>query len=455
MARPTRSRRVSTGPATAERQLALTVLGRVQEGAYADRAFAGEASRAHLSAQVRAQAHRLIFGVVQRRRTLDWLIDEKVKNPAALEQTVREVLRIVTYELGWSDSVPTPVAVDQAVLLADGLPGDAKRRSARRGLVNAVSRAIARDIGDRLRGLSDDTWQGAAIQHSTPDWIARRLFETLGRDEAAATLAALNAPAESIIRWNALGGSRADFETALPDGWRRCDPPFDDAYRLTGAFALEDSVIWREGRGMAQSRASMLPVLAVGALPGERVLDLCAAPGAKATALAGAVGDSGVVVAVEPHPGRARGLRLLAERLHTRIEVLEGDGRTVALPDEPFDAVLVDPPCSGLGVLGSRPDARWRRRESDLTELVALQRALLERALAVVAPTGRVVYSTCTLLAAENEDVVRAVDAVVDPLDTLAPQFAHPNLPGALRTLPGRDGTDGFFVARLRLDRSR
>lgn len=126
---------MSAGAPTAERQLALTVLGRVHEGAYADRAFAGEASRANLTAQVRAQAHRLIFGVVQRRRTLDWLIDEKVTNPAALEQAVRDVLRIATYELGWSDSVPTPVAVDQAVLLAAALPGDGKRRSARRGLV--------------------------------------------------------------------------------------------------------------------------------------------------------------------------------------------------------------------------------------------------------------------------------------------------------------------------------
>jgi 16S rRNA (cytosine967-C5)-methyltransferase len=427
----------------------------VHAGAYADRAFAGEASRANLTPQVRGQAHRLIFGVVQRRRTLDWLIDEKVTNPAALEPMVRDVLRIATYELGWSDSVPTPVAVDQAVLLAAGLPGDGKRRSARRGLVNAVARAIARDIRERLDGLTDATWQGAAIQHSTPDWIARRLFETLGHDEATATLAALNAPAESIVRWNALGGSRIDFEAALPGGWHRCEAPFDDAYRLNGAFALEDSVIWREGRGMAQSRASMLPVLAVGALPGERVLDLCAAPGAKATALAAAVGPYGKVVAVEPHPGRARGLRVLAERLHTQMEVVEGDGRDVALPNEQFDAVLVDPPCSGLGVLGSRPDARWRRQESDLAELVALQRALLERALSVVAAGGRVVYSTCTLLAQENEGVVGAVGAVVDPIDALAPQFAHPHLPGALRTLPGRDGTDGFFVARLRPDTSR
>ncbi len=446
---------MSAGSATPERQLALTVLGRVHEGAYADRAFAGEASRAHLSAQGRAQTHRLIFGVVQRRRTLDWLIDEKVNNPAALEHAVRDVLRIATYELGWSDGVPTPVAVDQAVLLAAGLPGDAKRRSARRGLVNAVARAIARDIRERLDGLVDDTWQGAAIRHSTPDWIARRLFETLGPQEAKATLAALNAPAESIVRWNTLGGSRADFEAALPEGWHRCESPFDDAYRLTGAFALEDSAIWREGLGMAQSRASMLPVLAVAAQPGERVLDLCAAPGAKATALAAAVGATGAVVAVEPRAGRARGLRHLAERLHTRIEVLEGDGRTVALPEEPFDAVLVDPPCSGLGVLGSRPDARWRRQESDLTELVALQHALLERALAVVKPTGRVVYSTCTLLAQENEGVVEAAGAQLDPLDTLAPGFVHPHLPGALRTLPGRDGTDGFFVARLRPDTSR
>lgn len=122
---------------------------------------------------------------------------------------------------------------------------------------------------------------------------------------------------------------------------------------------------------------------------------------------------------------------------------------TVAL-EGGFDAVLVDPPCTGLGVLSSRPDARWRRREESLEPLTRLQGGLLDRALALVRPGGRVVYSTCTLIAPENEDVVRASGARVDDLTVDYPELAHPRLPGALLTLPHRHGTDGFFIARLR-----
>ena len=131
-----------------------------------------------------------------------------------------------------------------------------------------------------------------------------------------------------------------------------------------------------------------------------------------------------------------------------RLDVRVGDGRTVAL-EGGFDAVLVDPPCTGLGVLNSRPDARWRRRPEALAELVVLQGELLARALALTRPGGRVVYSTCTLLADENEAVVGSSSAPLADLSARYPQWAHPRLAGALTTLPGRDGTDGFFVARL------
>jgi len=436
----------SAGP-TAERLVAWRVLRRVADGAYADRAFSAEASRAGLGRQPRAQAHRMAYGTVQRMRTLDWLIDPHVRNPAGMEGEVRDVLRLATFELAHSDAVPAPVVVDQAVRLARAIPGGPRRAAARAGVVNAVLRATARDITARLATLDDSTPDGAALAHSVPDWAARRLFDALGDADARATLAAANRPAESSLRWNPLRGTREQFEALLPDGWSR-DPLLPDAYVIPGAFALEESPIWREGRGMGQSRASMLPVAALDVRPGERVLDLCAAPGAKTTALAAALAGQGRLTAVELHPARARTLRALADRMGARIGVVVGDGRNVRL-DAGFDAVLVDPPCSGLGVLAARPDARWRRREEDLPGLVDLQTALLARALDVVRPGGRVVYSTCTLLPDENEDVVRRSGAPVADLTARFERHAHPNLPGALRTLPGNDGTDGFFVARL------
>jgi 16S rRNA (cytosine967-C5)-methyltransferase len=433
--------------ATADRRVAFAVLRRVAGGAYADRALAGEARRHALTGAERSRAHRLTFGTVQRRRTLDGLLDPLLERPEGVEAAVRDILRIGAYELAFSDGVPPSAAVDQAVRLARSLPGPARRAGFRAGLVNAVLRKLAPIAKEAVAALPDDTPAAAAIAHSVPDWIAERLFAALGPEDARAVLVAGNEPAESALRWNPLQGAREDLERLLPPGTRR-DPTIDEAYVLTAPFALEDSQIWREGRALGQSRASMLPARAVDPRPGERILDLCAAPGAKATHLAALSGNGAEIVCVEAQPARAAALRALAERLGARLTVIEGDARDVPLPGG-FDGALVDPPCTGLGVLSARPDARWRRAESDIVPLVALQRAILARAICEVRPGGRVVYSTCTLLPDENEDVVADVGLATDDLGARFPAFRHPGCAGALRTLPGRHGTDGFFVARL------
>ncbi|MDX6644945.1 MAG: rRNA (cytosine967-C5)-methyltransferase [Miltoncostaeaceae bacterium] len=429
---------------------------RVDAGAYADRALAGEARRAGLDPRDRAQAMRLAYGVVQRRRTLDWLIDDALERSAALEPALRDVLRLGAYELAFSDAVPERAAVDQAVRLARGLGGPARRANARAGLANAVLRRLAREAPGRLRELEaagGDDPATLALLHSVPDWVATRLTAALGAADARGVLAAANLPAETAVRWNPLRGPRIGLERELPAGARR-DPLIPEAYVMDGAFALEDSAAWAHGLVMGQSRASMLAARALDARPRERVLDLCAAPGAKATHLAALTRNGAEIVSVELRPARAEALRALARRLGARVTVIEGDARTVALHG-PFDAALVDPPCTGLGVLAARPDARWRRREEAIGPLVELQSALLERALACVRPGGRVVYSVCTLLPEEGEEIVAgalAAGARLDDLRPALPEAAHPRLAGALLTLPHRDRTDGFLVARLRPD---
>jgi 16S rRNA (cytosine967-C5)-methyltransferase len=436
---------VSVSP---ERTVALATLQRVDAGAYADRALAGEARRAGLAPRERARAQRLAYGATQMRRTLDWVLDGCLDHPESVEPAVRNVLRLGAYEIVASDGVPDRAAVDQAVRLARSLPGGPRRATARSGLVNAVMRRVARDAPGRLEGLGVATPAEAALRHSHPDWVAERLFAALGPEDAAGVMAASNRPAESALRWNPLRGPRAWVERALP-GARR-DPRLPEAYVLREPFALEDSALWARGVAMGQSRASMLPARALDPRPRERILDLCAAPGAKATHLQGLTHGGAEVVAVELHPARASQLRALARRMGARVTVLEGDAREVAL-EGAFDAALVDPPCTGLGVLSARPDARWRRRQESLAPLVGLQAALLRRALECVRPGGRVVYSTCTLLTEENDDVLRAAGAGLDDLTSLWPEAAHPGLPGALRTLPHAHGTDGFVVARLRV----
>lgn len=431
-----------------ERSVALRVLRRVEDGAYADRALAAEARRAELDPRARAHATRLAYGAVQRRRTLDWLIDGALDRPEALEPAIRDILRIGAYELAFSDGVPAHAAVDQAVRQARSLRGPKARSAARAGVVNAVMRRLATDVDARLAELAGGGVESVGVRHSMPDWISTRLVDALGEADAVGVMEAAARPAESALRWNPLRGPRASLEAELPEGWHR-DPLVPEAYVLPGPFALEDSRAWARGRAMGQSRASQLVGHIVDPRPGERILDLCAAPGAKTTHLAALAGGAARITAVELRSQRADALRATTRRMGAVVEVVEGDALEVDLPGG-YDAVLVDPPCTGLGVLSSRPDARWRRREEALEPLTRLQRSLLERALALVRPGGRVVYSTCTLIAAENEDVVRAVGAPLDDLAAAYPALSHPRLAGALLTLPHRDHTDGFFIARLR-----
>ncbi|HEX2046033.1 MAG TPA: RsmB/NOP family class I SAM-dependent RNA methyltransferase [Gaiellaceae bacterium] len=202
---------------------------------------------------------------------------------------------------------------------------------------------------------------------------------------------------------------------------------------------------WLEtGYAWPQSRGSQLAGAAVGARPGERVLDICAAPGGKATQLAALGAD---VVAVEKHPGRARELEANARRLGLAGGVTVVCADALRLPRDlgVFDRALVDAPCSGLGVLNSRPDLRWRARP-----LPELQLRLLEAASEHVRPGGTVTYSVCTVHAAENQDVVHALGLPTEDLSALWPEFRHPRHPSFLLTLPHRHGTSGFFVARLR-----
>jgi 16S rRNA (cytosine967-C5)-methyltransferase len=189
--------------------------------------------------------------------------------------------------------------------------------------------------------------------------------------------------------------------------------------------------------------------------PGERVLDLCAAPGAKATHAAALMGDEGSVTAVEKHPGRARALAQNCKRLGAGIvEVRQGDSREVIEP-RAFDRVLLDPPCSDLGTLQARPDVRWRKDAATVDRLVDEQEALLEAAAEQVRPDGTLVYSTCTISPRENEERMVAFldshpDFAADDLGASYPSYAHPRDGRFLQLLPHRHGTDGFFIARLR-----
>jgi 16S rRNA (cytosine967-C5)-methyltransferase len=400
---------------SAARRVAYEVLLRVfEQDAYADRVFRSAAT--DLNERERAFAQRLSYGAVQRVRTLDHAIDTLGKRPVRkLDPPVRAALRLGAYQLGYTDTAPHAAANESVELV----------RRARLERAVPFTNAVMRRLTEGIRALLDSLPEGA-LKESYPDWIAETFERDLGRDGALALMQAMNEPLETVVRVV------------------RGEPPLGaEPTDLPGAFRVErvDDLAVEEGRIWPQSRGSQLAGLVVGSQDGDRVLDVCSAPGGKTSQL---LGD---VTAVELDPNRASELRENLARLGaTNVTVVEADGTKLPPELTGFDRALVDAPCSGLGVLGQRPDLRWRA-----APLPELQLALLRAAAERVKPGGTIVYSVCTINADENEAVVEASGLEVVPLGGEWPRYAHPRLPQFLLTLPHVHGTSGFFISRLRV----
>jgi 16S rRNA (cytosine967-C5)-methyltransferase len=398
------------------RRAAYEVLLRVfEEDAYADRAL--RTASEQLDERDRALARRLAFGAVQRVRTLDHAIETLGKRPVRkLDPPVRAALRLGAYQLGYLDGVPRYAAVNESVELV---------RRARLERAVPFTNAVLRRLADGLTGLLDSLPEGP-LKHSYPDWIWETWRRDLGERDTLALMRAQNEPPPVVVR---------HVQGLAPDG---------AATDVPGAYVVErvDEEALAAGRIWPQSRGSQVAGLCVRAQEGERILDVCAAPGGKTSMLAGDV------VAVEANEGRVRELEENLRRLGREdVRVVHADGRELPRELDGFDRALVDAPCSGLGVLATRADLRWRSRP-----LPELQLELLRAAAARVRPGGTLVYSVCTINADESEAVVDAVLGAgleVEPIEEWQ-QFRHPRRPEFLQTLPHVHATSGFFVARLR-----
>ena len=389
-----------------------TVLRVFEQDAYADRAL--RTAAASLDQRDRGFAQRLAYGSIQRVRTVDHAIEQLGRRPVRrLDPPVRAALRLGAYELGFMQT-PRHAAVNEAVELV---------RRARLERAVAFTNAVLRRVADGIEALLESLPEGA-LKLSYPNWVEQVWTRDFGREEALALMRAQNEAPETVVRL-----IRGEIDGEQTD--------------IAGAYRVErvDEEALVEGRIWPQSRGSQLAGLVVGAREGERTLDLCAAPGGKATQLAGDV------TAVEKHPGRARELEENAARLGAaNVSVVCTDALELPSGLRDYDRALVDAPCSGLGVLASRPDLRWRGEP-----LPELQLALLHAAADRVRPGGTIVYSVCTLNADENEAVIDAAGLAPDLLGEEWPQFAHPKRPEFLLTRPDLHGTSGFFIARLRV----
>lgn len=450
------------GPASSEREesplpanpreAALRILHAVDtRSAFSDRMLEGAHERPGQDPRDVALMHELVKGTLRWRGRLDWALDRLVH--IGLDKTqpwIRNCLRLGAYQLLFLDRVPAHAAVDETVKLATkyGHAGSA-------GLVNSVLRRLA-DTADALEVPAGDDAESLAVWGSHPRWIVERWLERFGPEATRALLLADNRAVPVGLRVNALKGTRdqlverlaAEGATATP---ARLSP---DLVWVEGGVAPARLKAFRDGWCTAQDESEALVSRLVAPRPHERLLDLCAAPGGKCSHLAELIGDEGEVWAMERAEARVAALEATVARLGVHaVHVVQGDGRTYEFP-MPFDRVLVDAPCSGLGVLGRRADARWRKGPEVLREMPPLQLDLLAAGARRVRPGGLLVYSVCSFEPEETTAVVerflRATPAFV--LESVAGAVPDEvvDADGFMRVLPHVHGCDGAFAARFR-----
>jgi 16S rRNA (cytosine967-C5)-methyltransferase len=443
--------RVRIAPVSRARWEALGVLVRVErDRAFADLALGAALERATLDPRDAALAGELVYGTLRWRRYLDWrLLPHSARPLPALDPWVRALLRLTAYQVLMLDRIPAFAAVDEAVSLA-------RHKGKGRGpadYVNAVLRSLTRSPAPPP--LPADPVEALGIRLSFPDWIAGRWIGRFGAEEAEALMAALNQRPPATIRTNLLRTSREDLVRRLRDqelAEARPTALVPEGLSVERG-AVSRSAAFAEGWCTMQDEASMLVARLLDPRPGETIADACAAPGTKATHLAELMRDQGRVIAMDPQGARLRLAARAAARLHLRsIELHPGPVAALAPRwRERCAGVLVDAPCSNLGVLRRNPEVKWRRTEADVARLAEAQRQILAAAASMVQPGGRLVYATCSLEPEENEGVVADFLAAQSGWQVATPRDfpVPPDRAGFVRCLPHVHGTDGFTTIRL------
>lgn len=402
----------------------------------------------------RALLTQLVQGTLRRRGYLDWLLDHFVRRGvASLDPPARNALRLALFQIECLDRIPSRAAVFESVELARSLGNEGSAR-----LVNGVLREIGRKGASVPRpDFASDPVQAIAVLESHPRWMVERWVRRYGPEEARALAAAGNRVPRLTLRVNRLRTTRDALAAALAEQGLHPSPGelYPDALRLRENVLLPALDVFRAGHFTVQDEASCLVPPLLGVREGETVVDLCAGPGGKTAHLAELAGPAGRVLACDVSPRAIARVRENAVRLGLgNVVAARADGRELAAPAA--DRVLVDAPCSGLGVLARRADARWRRQEGDIARFAALQSELLDAAADLARPGGSVLYATCTIEPEENEEVVRAVlarrgDLELVPLEARGANGAGlAGGDGMMRLLPHRHGCDGGFAALLR-----
>lgn len=447
------------------RAVALAALYRVDHhGAYVNLALSELLSQSSLDARDRAFATELAYGTLRWRGKIDWVLSHFVRRSLASQHPlVRNILRLSTYQLLFLKNIPAPVIGNEAVLLTKSNP--ATRHAA--SFVNALVHKVAKE-GTHLEHppFDQDPISAIAVSTSHPEWMVKRWTSQYGVHQVRAFMEANNEPAPLAARVNPLRTTVQELLTRLKEEGvsARQSGLLTTAIRIDGAPGLGNLASFQDGWFTAQDEGSQLVSHVVDPQPDHVVWDVCSAPGTKTTHLAELTDDRAQILAADIHAGRSELVQEACERLGIRsVKVTVADARTPVGDALSADRVLIDAPCSGVGVLRRRPDLRWNRSEDDFAELIQLQRQILQGSSELVRPGGVLVYSTCSVDFEENVGNIRWFieqhpQFVPSSLESVLPESLFEVLSadrqkaarsGYIQLWPHLDGTDGFFIARF------
>lgn len=405
----------------------------------------------------RALLTELVYGSLRWRGKIDARLSEYLRRPLSENNPlIRNLLRLTCYQLLFLDKIPDYAAVNEAVELAKRYGGEKTA-----GFVNGVLRNFLRDRRRVAPAVNNEAIESLAADYSHPEWLVKRWREDFGVEAAKALMRANNEKSPLVLRANALKCTRDELLRRFAEASISATPtPYaPQGICVQSAGSVANLPGFAEGLFQVQGESSQLVALLLAPLPGERILDACAAPGGKSTYLAELMKEQGEVIAIDPS---ARGCEKMRENIArlglTSVRIVNADASrelTGAL-GKPYDRILIDAPCSGLGTLRSHPEIKWHRNAGDIQRLSRLQAKILHRAVAYLKPRGVLVYATCTLTPEEN---ALNVKSLLERHQEFELQDAARYLPGEAKhmvrgnyfeALPQRDNTDGFFAARMR-----
>ena len=436
------------------REVALLTLYTCQrQGGWSDGVLKKQIAAANLDSRDAALATNLCFGVIQNQMLLDFYLSKFSSIPLnRMENKVLQSLRLGVYQMLFLSKIPHSAAVDRSVAMAK----QHSKNPRASGMVNAILRSFQRSM-DHLPTISQqDPVEYLSTLYSHPAWLVEQLLDRLGEEETIRFLQANNAQPPTTAQVNTTKTDTLSLKGRLEEAGVVAEehPWLPDCLILSRTGNLEGLSAFQEGLFYIQDAASRLAVLASGAERGMRVLDTCAAPGGKSFACAIQMGGEGEIISCDLHPHKKKLISVGAKRLGlSMVEAKTADGK-VFRPEweEQFDCVLVDAPCSGLGVIRKKPDIRYKDPEP-LAQLPQIQMEILENAARYVRKGGTLVYSTCTILPCENEEIVQEFLARNPAFSTQTICFPDPVgmvESGMITLWPQRYGTDGFFIAKLR-----